>query len=117
MPWDVTPPAKLMTGRTVLLIRAKERIAAPNRWAVGTEVSRWWWHRRYCPIGALYWAKDHYDLGDDSVAILRKPLDQAAKQHGFWGITALNDHPDTTHALVMQVMDEAIELSKVAAET
>lgn len=111
MPFDVGILTKKHTENSVLLLRAAETIADPKNWTIGAfNRRRWFWQKQYCALGALKYAKERCDLGGDYKKI-RTFLDLAAAQHGFWSIGALNDHPDTTHALVLQVYREAVDLA------
>ncbi len=114
MPFDIGPHKKI-SSESVLLLRAAEVIQHPSRWNIGkADSGRLWW-KRYCAVGALYRTIELYDLSGGSVYSrklhVRRYLDKAAQSHGFTCMAALNDHPNTTHELVLTVFREAAELA------
>lgn len=63
-------------------------------------------HEACCGIGAVLWVAKK--LGHSAEVYLH----EAAIGRRFLDYVALNDHPDTTHADVMAVFDEAIKLAE-----
>jgi hypothetical protein len=112
----------IIKPETVLLLRARGLIQNKKAWGVGCleDINPLWKFWRspvaYCAKGALLQASSQYDLGEEAFSNASKLLRQVAVNHGYAGLATLNDHPDTTHAFVMQVFDEAIELSKIVNE-
>ena len=115
MPFDTGTILKKHTNASVLLLRAAEIISREEDWNVGTAYGRggrlFSRHSTYCAIGAVRYARSKFDLGDKDGKTAQKFLNMASKSHGFQTIEALNDHPDTTHALVLQVFQEAADLA------
>ncbi len=121
MPFDSVPSVeqeakpKLISPSSVLLLRARLRIDRAWRWRQGQKVSSWPW-ARCCAIGALEWADENYDMGaPEAFDRAMGMLNEAARAHGFCGILSMNDHPDTTHRQVLEVLLEAAELAKEEA--
>lgn len=112
MPFDAGPTRK-HTRESVLLLRAAEVISDPNDWSVGREKRGLWWQRkRYCVVGSVRRAAQLYQLvrlgGTQEVKDI---LDKAAIAHGFADAASMNDHPDTTHEMIMQLLREASDLA------
>lgn len=113
MPFDIGQQRKI-SYVSVILLRAAGLIAEPQAWCAGRDVRRrWFGPPQYCVVGAVRWALDNYrvqGLDEDDVVGW---LDKAAERRGFADIVSLNDHPDTTHALVLQTIAEAADLAMV----
>ena len=109
MPFD-NHDLRLITPATVLILRARELISHPSQWCVGrTERGRLWWKRR-CVIGALERAIALFDL--TGIVYAKAAMLEAARNRGFATAYAFNDHPSTTHEMVLEFMLEAAELAK-----
>ena len=117
MPFDVGLMPKLHTQQSVFLLRAAEIISRRRDWNIGQENGRSRWGRTtYCAVGAVRRALEVYDLDQEEDDIVEL-LDRAARKHGFECVVALNDHPDTTHAMIMQVFHEAAEMAMTDSVT
>lgn len=103
------------------LRRARARIATPERWTQGTLVrlreapshprAIWCDGACLCVDGALLFALDGMRGGGASLC-----LSLAARARGFETASKMNDHPSTTHADVLALLDEAIALAESLAQ-
>lgn len=109
MPFDCTPPRpKTHTDDSLLLLRAMKLIERERNWIRGTLKKRRWFGWRYCMVGALVAASRPSFPGEDEAY---RFLFKACRAHGTSAVAIFNDHPTTTHALVLQVYREAIDLA------
>lgn len=110
MPFDNIETPKLTSCATVLLLRARMLLENPRRWSVGQQNRGHLWWKQYCAVGALRHVADTYALeaGDAAEGVLH----DAAVARGFTDAAALNDHPDTTHTVILDLFSEAAELAK-----
>ena len=105
-----------------VLRKAKEHISTPEMWLKGN-YCRGYQPEEFipdeapcCSYGAVAWAMD---VAAESQ--ITRPIDQILhyamirkKWNGvrFYGLPAFNDHPETTHADIMKLFDDAIALAE-----
>jgi hypothetical protein len=103
---------------STILKKAKAKIATPGKWHQGYYRSKE--RAAYCAMGAINLVmtgcSEEWPTSKRA-AFAEDCLDAAV---GFFGedpgMVRFNDHPETTHADVMEVYDIAIELAKGAGE-
>jgi hypothetical protein len=89
-----------MTTAVETLRAAREVLADESHWMRGDYTD---FEGRYCLLGACGWSESGPPLTDEYVKLYRA-LEQAA---GI-GPVKFNDSPDTSHDLLLRVMDEAL---------
>lgn len=103
-----------MRTASEILRAAKAKIAEPSRWvkgapalnADGSAVDPWRGHAVcWCVNGALVEVTRTGELMQSRASFI---LSQCARRRGYETASRLNDAPETTHADVMALFDEAI---------
>lgn len=110
-----------MSAAADLLRRARERIATPERWTKGAfardpadgydrgDRGALDPDSCLCANGSLFAA--HGDVGPPPYGV-SQTLTRAARGRGFETVSKFNDAPETTHADVMALFDDAIALAE-----